>query len=141
MNGEHDFLDIGCGKGASTETAAAWFSRWGVRGMGVDIDASVINSCKAKGFDATHGTFIDCYKAPALGIPYHAYNYVTLFHILEHLKSYRDAVRMLYAAHTMAREFAFICQPYFDLDGLLLEEGKKFFWSDMYCHPNRIYSI
>ena len=60
---------------------------------------------------------------------------------LEHIPDSNTVDLIIWKAVSIAREFVFIRQPYFDVDPYLFQLGLKFFWSDWKGHPNRMTTL
>ncbi|MCH9052354.1 MAG: methyltransferase domain-containing protein, partial [Proteobacteria bacterium] len=129
----YDFLDFGCGAGGSIELGRIRFG--GHRGLGLDIKPGKVAAAREAGYDAQVCDVTSLTSHPD------SVRFVLLSHFLEHLPSLADAKRCLFAACMAAREFVYVCQPYFDADGYLFDKGLKLYWSDWTGHPNRMTSL
>jgi SAM-dependent methyltransferase len=130
--GGFDFIDFGCSKGGSLAFAKKRFG--GVRGLGIDIAQSKVDSTRKTGLDAI------CYNIH--DIPDEKLvRFVIMSHFLEHVPAPSDVKAFLRKACVISKEFVYIQQPYFDADGNLFKRGLKLFWSDWTGHPNRMTSL
>lgn len=131
--GQFDFIDFGCSKGGSLSFAKEKLG--GRRGLGVDISPTKVAQARHAGFDACLA------DARELSLHPGTVRFVTMIHFLEHVPNAFDAARCLEAACTVARQFVYIRQPWFDSDGYLLSLGLKLYWSDWIGHPNTMTSL
>lgn len=131
-SGGFDHIDFGCSKGGSLAFSKKRFG--GVRGLGIDIVQSKIESTRAAGFDAIRYNIHDIPNEKLV-------RFVVLSHFLEHVPVLADVKAFLRKACTISTEFVYIQQPYFDADGYLFQHGLKLFWSDWVGHPNRMTSL
>ena len=129
----YDFLDFGCGAGGSIELGRIRFG--GRRGLGLDNRPEKVAAAREAGYDA------EVCDVTSLMLQPDSVRFVLLSHFLEHLPSLADAKRCLLAACMVAREYVYVCQPYFDADGYLFDKGLKLYWSDWTGHPNRMTSL
>ena len=73
------FLDIGCGRGE-------WLEKWNHRVsecFGIEINQSMINYCRNLGLKVLDGDAKDILR----GLPDNSVTLITIFHMIEHLKS------------------------------------------------------
>jgi hypothetical protein len=124
-----DHIDFGCSKGGSLEFAKRRFG--GIKGLGIDNELSKVEMTRAAGFEAI---LYDIKDIPDEKLV----NFCILSHFLEHIPSHRDVKLFVRKACTIAKQFVFIQQPYFDADPYLFDMGFKLFWSDWTGHPNRM---
>ena len=130
---DYDFIDFGCSKGGSIAFAKKAFKA--KRGIGIDISPEKVAVARDAGFDAMLA------DARTLTAHPRAVSFVTMMDFLEHVPSVKDARTCIIAATTVARDFVFIRQPWFDTDGYLFSLGLKLFWSDWRGHPNAMTSL
>ena len=129
-----EFIDFGASKGGSTDLAAKIFGRDSKKGIGIDISHDKVAAMTAAGYRA--------FAADVLQLRLtHSVRFVIMSHFLEHLGGYQMAQKALVSAAELSREFFFVQQPYFDMDGYLLERGLKFYWSDWHGHTYAMHSL
>ncbi len=129
-----EFIDFGASKGGSIDYAAKIFGRDSKKGIGIDISPDKVATMTAAGYRA--------FTADVLQLRLtHPVRFVIMSHFLEHLGGYPMAQKALLSAAELSREFFFVQQPYFDMDGYLLERGLKFFWSDWHGHTYAMHSL
>ena len=124
---DFDFLDFGASSGGCIDFARAKLG--GRNGLGIDRDPKKIEQMRAKGYCGAVG------DVTALDFPDDSVRFVTMSHVLEHLRDLGEVRRTLECASKVATDFLFIRGPYFDADDLLRDLGLKFFWSDWHGHP------
>ena len=73
-----DVLDIGCGRGEFLEV----LGRWKVDGYGVEIDAGLVEECRARGLRAT---LVEDGLAHLAGLPDESLGGLVLLQVIEHL--------------------------------------------------------
>lgn len=122
-----DFLDFGASKGGVIEFAQRRLG--GRRGLGIDLDPRKVEQMRARGLDCIEG------DVTALDLPAGCVRFVTMSHVLEHLRDAAAVGRALAGAARVAREFLFVQGPFFEADAWLRRRGLKFFWSDWHGHP------
>ena len=128
---EYDFVDFGCSSGGSMKFAQAKLG--GCRGVGLDIDEKKVDASRRAGFTAqvVDVTGLD---ASASG----TVRFVTMMHFLEHLYSLDMARQCIESACSIADEFVFIRQPFFDADSYLEKLGLRLYWSHWRGHRNHM---
>jgi len=132
-NKDYRFLDFGCSTGSAIDLAYKIFG-YSRPGLGLDINEKKISLAKENGHDAIA---FDILKLPDREIV----EFVTMAHFLEHLPSVSVADQIIRKAVTVARQFVFIRQPFFDSDGYLAKHGLKLYWSDWKGHSNKMTSL
>lgn len=130
---EYRFFDFGCSKGYGIDYAYQVFDD-ARSGLGLDISENKIELARENGHDAV---VFDILMIPDRKLV----EFVTISHFLEHLPSVKIADQFLRKAVTVARQFVFIRQPFFDADGYLAQQGLKLYWSDWRGHPNKMTSL
>lgn len=128
----HDYFDFGCSSGAQLEFNGKVFP--GARGLGIDIDDAKLRIARDAGHQAIN---FDILRLPEAKLV----KFVTLSHFLEHLGSVAESRKMLAKAISVARDFVFVRQPWFDSDGELLRLGYKLYWSHWSGHRNKMTSL
>ncbi len=128
-----DFIDFGCSEGGSIDHARRILD--GKTGIGIDIQARNVETARKLGYHAFQGdlTQIKPIKDKV--------RFVMMSHFLEHLSGVGMAKKSIISGLSLARDFIFIQQPFFDADGYLLDKGLKLFWSDWHGHPNAMTSL
>jgi hypothetical protein len=129
----YDFMDFGCSGGGSINFAMKRFKA--KKGLGVDADLNKVSRALSDGYDAI------CLDVKSLTASPEAVSFVTMMDFLEHLPSSKDAASIIYSACTVARDFIFIRQPWFDADGYLFRRGCKLYWSDWSGHTNHMTTL
>lgn len=127
----YDFVDFGCSSGGSMRFAQGKLG--GIRGVGLDIDQNKVNASRRAGFDAQVAdvTRIDPNTTGTV-------RFVTMMHFLEHLYSLEMAQQCIRTACSIADEFVFIRQPFFDADEYLERLGFRLYWSHWHGHRNHM---
>ena len=125
-----DFIDLGCGIGGSIDWAKAKFG--GDTYLGIDSQLSDIQIATDHGYnvilnDVTNENF-EFPKA----------RYITMLHLLEHLKNENDVKNVIKKSIIATKEFICIKVPYFDSYEYLKNLGFKLTWSDWIGHPTHI---
>ena len=129
----HDFVDFGCSTGGSMVFATRLLK--GGPGFGIDIAPEKVAKARAAGHEAYVADARALLNAP------NAVRFAVLSHFLEHLPTIKDAIACIRSAVTVARDFVFIRQPWFDADGYLLSNGLKLYWSDWDGHTNTMSTL
>jgi hypothetical protein len=129
----YDFLDFGCSSGGSLDYYAKIFNAK-KGGLGIDKDPKKIVSARGSGHDVIQ---CDITKLEVEG----SVRFVVMSDFLEHIPDLKTVNFIIWRAVSIAREFVFIRQPYFDADPYLFQLQLKFFWSDWEGHPNRMTTI
>ncbi|MFD2113975.1 methyltransferase domain-containing protein [Thiorhodococcus fuscus] len=127
---EHDinFFDFGCSKGQGTNWTKKAVK---LNGIGFDLDQKKLNQAAKNG--------IICTDLNILDIPTEKYvQYVTIFHMLEHLNSRSEAYAIIDKAIQVTKNSVIIKQPFYDADFLLFERGFKTFYSHWTGHRNQM---
>ena len=124
---DYDFLDFGASAGGCMDFAKKKLG--GRKGLGIDRDPGKVERMRSQGYCCTVGDIT------ALDFPENSVRFVTMSHVLEHLRDLGEVRRALECAGRVATDFLFIRGPYFDADDLLRDLGLKFFWSDWHGHP------
>lgn len=127
-----DHIDFGCSKGGSLEFAKKRFE--GKCGLGIDIDDTKIAQTRIAGYHALRYDILDIPDEKLV-------RFVVMSHFLEHVPSPALVKQFIRKACTIASEFVYIQQPFFDADPYLFERGLKLFWSDWTGHQNRMTSL
>lgn len=138
--GEFDYIDFGCSKGGSLLFGQQAFN--GKRGLGIDCDQSKVELTREAGFDAVR---FNIHNLPDEKLV----RFVVLSHFLEHVPHPADVFAFVQKACSIATDFVYIQQPYFDADAYLVRNGLKLYWSDWrglpehekYGHCNRMTSL
>ena len=126
------FLDFGCSAGSSI---AAMQNKFSVTGLGIDIDDQKLELARSKGLNAVNFDLINGV------VPANSVEFVTMIHVLEHLNSIDEAARFITQGVRAATKFVFIRIPNFDVDGLLIKHGVKFYHSDWSGHRLHLSSL
>lgn len=126
----YDFIDFGCSYGDSIRYGIDNFG--GKCGVGIDIDPQKVELARKNGYDAILGDITKISKSPEFK---KSVKFVSMIHFLEHLAGFKQAEECIHSAVSIARDFIFIRQPFFDSDIQLYNKGFKFFWSDWVGHP------
>jgi len=119
-----DFLDLGCGSGGSIN----WGKRFGGKthlGIGDRVD----ELSKA----VQDGYFVMCADITKVEFP--KVRYVTMLHVLEHLKDKNAVKKVIKKSIEAANEFVFIKGPTFENYDYLKSLGFKITWTDWFGHP------
>lgn len=105
----------------------------GSRGVGLDIDQKKVDASRRAGFDAQLAdvTGIDATSTGTV-------RFVTMMHFLEHLYTLEMAQKCIRSACSIADEFVFIRQPFFDADDYLAGLGLRLYWSHWHGHRNHM---
>jgi hypothetical protein len=127
----YDFVDFGCSSGGSMQFAKHKLG--GSRGVGLDIDQNKVDASRRAGFDA-HVADVTAIDANSTG----TVRFVTMMHFLEHLYTLEMAEKCIRSACSIADEFVFIRQPFFDADDYLAEFGLRLYWSHWHGHRNHM---
>lgn len=128
LSGHYDFIDFGCSKGDSLKFGRDHLG--GRHGLGIDIDPKKVQTSIDRGEDAL------VFDATEIGNYRDIVSFGIMAHFLEHLPGLPLAMKCIESAVSIARDFVFIRQPWFDADGQLLEDGLKLYWSDCAGHTN-----
>jgi SAM-dependent methyltransferase len=129
----YDFLDFGCSSGGSLDYYAKIFSAM-KGGLGIDKDPKKIARARSSGHDVIQ---CDIKKLEVKG----SVRFIVMSDFLEHIPDLKTVTLIIWKAVTIAREFVFIRQPYFDADPYLFKHQLKFYWSDWEGHPNRMTTL
>ncbi|EKF6289099.1 class I SAM-dependent methyltransferase [Vibrio cholerae] len=127
-----DFLDFGCSSGGSIEFAEKRFG--GFKGLGIDISQKKVEKATSNGYLAIN---YNLNQLPHKELV----SFCILSHFLEHIPQREQVKKFIESAIRISKDFVYIQQPFFDVDGYLFEKGLKLSWSDWSCHPNRMSSI
>jgi len=119
---KYDFVDFGSGGGDFMDIAKSFGGR---RGLGIENDPIRVRGINGRGKDCAYG------DARSLGwLPEKCVRFVTVNHLLEHMRTLHDAWKVVRNAVRLAREFVYIGGPNFDDCPRLAREGFKFYWAD-----------
>lgn len=128
----YGFLDFGCSNGLSLKFGESKLG--GRNGLGVDVDLTKLEAAKRAGFNVAAGDLTE--KTQFEG----TVSFCLMSHFLEHLPSLKAVRNCIETAITVADQFIFIRQPWFDSDGNLFQMGLKLYWSDWTGHTSHISS-
>jgi len=128
-----DFIDFGCSEGGSIDHAQRILE--GKTGIGIDIQARNVETARKNGYHAFQGDLTEIKQIKD------KVRFVLMSHFLEHLPGVQMAKKCIISSLSLAREFIFIQQPFFDSDGYLFDKGLKLFWSDWHGHPNAMTAL
>lgn len=103
--------------------------------MGIDIDPSRLQAARDAGYNAISADLTDSMQFEG------TVDFCLMFHFLEHLPSFNVAKKCVETALEASDRFIFVCQPWFDSDGILFDLGLKFYWSDWRGHSNPLSSL
>lgn len=127
-NEDIDFIDFGCSEGGSIDHAQRILD--GKTGVGIDLQMRNIKTARENGYFAFQGDLTEIKPIK------NKVRFVLMSHFLEHLPNVKMAKKCIISGLSLAQEFIFIQQPFFDADGYLLTHDLKLFWSDWHGHPN-----
>lgn len=119
-----DFLDLGCGIGGSIN----WSKRFGGE-THLGVDDRINDLLKA----VQDGYFVMC--GDIMRIEFPKVRYVTMLHVLEHLKDKHAVKKIIKKSIEAASEFVFIKGPTFENYDYLKSLGFKITWNDWIGHP------
>jgi len=115
-------IDLGCGAGRSLVSAAR---RFGVPGVGIDLDPRKVRKARKAGTDAMVGDITLLDPDEFAGV-----HYVNLDNVLEHLPSLDVVEQVLAGAVTLADRLVCIRHPSFEDEDYLASLGVKQYWTD-----------
>jgi SAM-dependent methyltransferase len=124
---EFDFLDVGCGDGASIEFGKKYLS--GGSELGIDRDTKKLDVARQRGHRVVE---CDVRSMRTRG----RVRFTILNNVLQYLDDEAEAGQVLRWAVTVSREFVFVRQPYFDASSSLMRSGLKVYWADWTAHKN-----
>lgn len=127
---DYDFLDIGCGDGHTMIIGRAQFL--GERGLGIDKDEASVAKAKDAGHNALVADALTFDPAP------HRFDFLTAYHILEHLPSLESVASLIARMPMLARHFAFVAIPSFEGEDYLKQLGLRQYWTNWVGHPCHI---
>jgi hypothetical protein len=119
---KYDFVDFGSAAGDFIEIAE---KTTGGRGVGVDFDAVRVWGTNRRGRACMFGDVRDLRWLPKKCV-----RFVTVSHLLEHMRTVHDVRAVLANAARLAREFVYVGGPCFDDVVRLARKGLKFYWAD-----------
>lgn len=126
---DFDFLDLGCGHGASTRQA---YERWnGRRGLGVDFAPRKIAAAREAGFEVVQGDATD------LGVR-DAVRFSLMMDFLEHLPTLDHVERAIANAAQASTDFLVIFHPSFEGKEYLTSLGLCQYWWRWSGHKTHI---
>ena len=121
-----DFFDFGCSHGEGL----LWTQNiTGTYGFGFDIDSNKLESANRKDILCTS---FDILKIPEEKLV----SFTTIFHLLEHLESTKQAKDFILKACHVSRQNIYLRQPFFDADPWLFHKGLKTYYSHWTGHKN-----
>ena len=123
--GSYDFVDLGTCEGGGFEIAARL---GGKRGLGFDIDPSLVASGLDRGLD------VACHDIRALKTDAAKVDFAVCSHILEHLPDVAAVTSVIDASARLARDYILIFGPCFDEEDYLSSLGVKLLHSLMLDH-------
>lgn len=91
-------LDIGCGRGELLDL----LKNENIKGLGIDINESMIRHCKSKGLDAITGDAVKFLKETNK-----KFGAITGFHIVEHIK-FNDILQLMDASYSAIEQGGFL---------------------------------
>ncbi|MBN1973073.1 MAG: glycosyltransferase [Sedimentisphaerales bacterium] len=121
-----EFFDFGCSKGDGLLWTQNLLSKIG---MGFDIDNKKLELASKKGGICTDCDILNLKKVKMV-------SFTTMYHLLEHLESTRQAKEFILKACDVSRQNIYIRQPYFDADPWLFHKGLKTYYSHWTGHRN-----
>jgi O-antigen chain-terminating methyltransferase len=92
--GSKRLLDLGCGRGEWLDL----FTASGYEASGVDLNASMVSLCSARGLDAVQGDVL----SELLRLPDATFSAVSMFHLVEHLP-FEVVLRVVDEVHRVLR--------------------------------------
>ena len=119
---KYDFIDFGSGGGDFMDIAKGF---GGKRGLGIENDPVRVKGINGRGKDCLFG---DVRRLEWL--PDKCVRFVTVNHLLEHMRTLHDARLVVRSAARLARDIVYIGGPNFDHCLRLAREGFKFYWAD-----------
>lgn len=128
----YDYFDFGCSYGGNMVFTKKVYPLF--RGLGIDLDADKIAKANANSHEAI---IYDILRFPEQKLV----KFVTMVHFLEHLDGLATTKKVIAKAISVATDFIFIRQPWFDADGFLFEAGLKFYWSHWRGHRNKMTTL
>lgn len=118
----YDFIDFGSGGGDFMDIARGF---GGTRGLGIENDPIRVRDINGRGKDCVYG------DAKHLEwLPEKCVSFVTVNHLLEHMRTLHDARLVVRSAARLARDFVYVGGPNFDKERALATQGLKFYWAD-----------
>jgi len=128
QKGDFDFLDLGCGTGASGRFVKKAFSA--KRGLGIDKSMDRVLEAGKNGFDAIFGDVCN------LSFPDSCVSFTSMMDFVEHLSCGKKAVKVLKRAAKASRDFLFVRHPNFEDIEYLKSYKLKLDWTDWHGHTN-----
>ena len=127
---KHDFVDFGSGYGGSLQYAKRKLD--GYNGLGIEHHVGRCNDLVKKGYRCINANITK------LALPKKSVKFVTISHVLEHLKSNEDVKTVIKLAINTATDFVFIEGPAFEFDEYLHTLDLKFQWSEGHGHHTKV---
>jgi len=127
---KYDFIDFGSGFGGCIKFAKQKLG--GVNVLGFENHSGRCNDLRKQGYDCINA---DITK---LSLPKNSVSFVTISHVLEHLKSKKDVENVIKLAVNTSEDFVFIEGPSFDFDNYLNNFDLKFLWRDGHGHSTKV---
>jgi capsular polysaccharide biosynthesis protein len=121
---QYDFIDLGSSSGGSARYCE---SRFGGRGLGIDLDSGKAKRAAENGIDVVRA------DATQLGLD-DAVSFVAMFDFLEHLPSLEVVAQALDQASRAARDFIVIRHPSFEGEGWTEQLGVRQYWWNWQGH-------
>jgi hypothetical protein len=125
-----DFIDIGCGTGGSIEWAKTKFG--GSTHLGIDNREKEVKEATKNGYNVTLADI----TSEDVVLP--QCRYITMLHVLEHLKNEEDVEKVIKKAVNAASEFVIIRSPSFDSIEYLQLLGFRLTWTNWIGHPTAV---
>ena len=127
---EFEFVDFGCSAGGSLEKFPRMF-KTKKPGLGLDISKEKVEVTRAAGHRAEICD-LTTFRHPE------KVRFVGMSHLLEHIPDFNHVKHIIATACSLAKEFVYISQPFFDADGKLFENNLKLYCSHWSGHPNHM---
>lgn len=126
----YDFLDFGSGFGGCIKFAKKRLG--GSKVLGFEHHAGRCADLNKNG--------IKCVNADItkLSLSEKSVSYITISHVLEHLKNREDVKKVLQLAITTAKDFVYVEGPAFAFDDFLDNLNLKFMWRDGHGHFTKV---
>jgi len=129
-----DFIDIGCGTGGSIGWANGNFGGPDSKYLGIDNREHEVSIARKAGLNVIlQDVTEESYELPKC-------KFITMLHVLEHLKSEQDVENVIKKSIDAASDFIFMIVPSFDSKEYLKELGFKLTWTDWIGHSTAVTS-
>jgi len=119
---KYNFIDFGSGGGDFMDIARSFGGR---KGLGIENDPVRVRDINGRGKDCVYGDVRNLQWLPEKCV-----RFVTVDHLLEHMRTLHDVRLVLRSAMRLANDFVYISGPNFDEEPVLATQGLKFYWAD-----------